>query len=659
MTGRKKENKNIESVIFNPDDLQIDDHVVISALEEKSFQYGMLLGLESAPDLTVHITKIIREILEFLYGGCSYDTIGIYERKSRNLSVFPLYKITPSYERNILKRSGECLKKKKEKISLVIKESRDVTEDRDEKTAVYGIKSCLCFEIGFPHEPFGMALIFSRDPLMEEKVNKTQLQTVLSHVCKVIIKVSSIVRNDQQKTVNIIEDMTEGVILFKEGKEMTIINTAAKKILGLPRKGGIDKATKDFITMIFLSLLKEFQTSGAPAEREIKISFPVEKILKMNITPTGENQKDALIVIRDITQFKEVERLKNDIISTVSHELRTPLTSIDGMVENMRKGILGDFNERQRDYLDRIKANIKRLASLINNFLDISKLEAGKITLIKDFYRIETLFDNVRRLLEQQMQDKKIEFRKDMPSQEVFAYYDMERMEQVFINLVYNALKFTHAGGTIMVKAYPAERGLLRLDVVDTGVGIEKDEFSRVFEKFSQLGRTYGAGEKGTGLGLAICKKIVEMHGGKISVKSPPDIKEWEKGSQFIVELPMKAEEELLSDIISESADNAAKQDNEFSVADIRLRQGTGEEDVAKLAASLKENIKQSTDIIFHFPKSNKIYIIIHCKNKDAYGISRRIKRLVGEKADKLKLYGYPKDFLDREDFASLRKKHE
>ncbi|MCK5708408.1 MAG: HAMP domain-containing histidine kinase [Candidatus Aureabacteria bacterium] len=639
------------SLLFDSNDLQIDDKAVLSALEERSFSYGIECGLKGTLDRFIYFAKISQEIIEVLYENIKLEAISIYEKENCRINVFPLKNLSNNYLNKIEEKVLSCAHEKKKHIKIETNTHSNIKVEDFKTKAITSFKKHICIPIDFKYEHYSFISIFSSDPDFEKKIKGQQFRAVLTRACKIIIKVSEIINSEHDKTNKIIEDMSEGIILFKEGEEISIINTAAKKILGLPRKGVIDSTKKEFVKMIFLSMLNEFRSASESVEKEIKLSYPEEKILKIYVSPTGEDQKDALILIRDITQFKEVDRLKNEIISTVSHELRTPLTAIDTMINNMRLGITGALSDKQKEYLSRIKSNIDRLASLINNFLDISKLESGKITLLKDFYTIEEIFDEVIKLLQDQLHNKKISIKKKISKKIDWAYIDKERMEQVLINLIYNAVKFTHVGGTIQVKTSLTKQKTLRIDIIDNGIGIEKDELTRIFQKFSQLGRVYGAGEKGTGLGLAICKKITEMHSGRIYVKSPPDIKNWPKGSQFVLEIPIINENTILQKIINSEIEKASEGSKEFSVISLIYPQKLSIDKLKDFVAQNKDSIKRTTDILFHFPKSHKMYIILQCKSKELKKITARIKRLNNNKNAVLKTYVYPKDFIDGNDF--------
>lgn len=231
-------------------------------------------------------------------------------------------------------------------------------------------------------------------------------------------------------------------------------------------------------------------------------------------------------------ELQKLDHLKSEFISTVSHELRTPLTIIREGVSLVNDEVLGDINESQADMLKDIIDSTDRLAKIINDLLDVSKLESGKLNL----YRKQTdTADMLTKLLKHfaiKANNNEIELVADFNGDLNPIYADNDRMIQVFSNLISNAIKFTPAQGKVSIRATNAG-DYVRVTVQDTGKGISTDDLGKLFDKFSQFGRTAGPGEKGTGLGLSIAKSLVEMHEGSISVES-----DLGKGSSFVCNLP-------------------------------------------------------------------------------------------------------------------------
>ncbi|MGD1873141.1 MAG: ATP-binding protein [Mastigocoleus sp.] len=254
----------------------------------------------------------------------------------------------------------------------------------------------------------------------------------------------------------------------------------------------------------------------------------------------------SVILIRDITQEKEIDRMKTDFISTVSHELRTPLTSVLGFASIIQEKLEEDIfpllssdNRKTKKTIRRVRDNIgiiiaeaERLTSLINDVLDIAKMEAGKLEWKKESVQIEKLIEHSLLVTSGLFQGGDLEVISDVESGLPDIIGDRDRLMQVIINLISNAVKFTYEG-SVTCRVRRIEQHIV-VSITDTGSGITPEDQQRVFEKFKQIGETLTDKPKGTGLGLPICKQIIEYHGGNIWVESQIDI-----GSTFSFSLPI------------------------------------------------------------------------------------------------------------------------
>jgi len=262
--------------------------------------------------------------------------------------------------------------------------------------------------------------------------------------------------------------------------------------------------------------------------------------LRIEMTPLRDisGEKFGVVTLmHDITKRKEIDRMKTEFISTVSHELRTPLTTMKEFVSIILDGIAGAVTDDQRNYLGIIKNNINRLTRIINNLLDISKIEAGRIELKKERINLSKIVAQELPNFKTQSKTKNINFVVNIPDNLSDVFVDVDKIIQVFTNLVGNAVKFTPPGGTIKIIC-EERNGFVQSTVEDSGIGLSKENLERVFEKFTQIDREPGTGERGTGLGLTISRGIVQMHKGKIWVES-----ELGAGSKFIFTLPFYSEE--------------------------------------------------------------------------------------------------------------------
>ena len=258
------------------------------------------------------------------------------------------------------------------------------------------------------------------------------------------------------------------------------------------------------------------------------------------IRDKDDNVIGFLHLARDVTEkkryeqrLKELDKMKSAFVSNVSHELRTPLTAIKASADNMLDRLIGDLNAKQVGYLTRIKSNSDRLARLINDLLDLSTIEAGKIDLRPANIPLVTLVKEAAESLRPVAAEKLINLTVMSADPGVIAWADRDKVIQVLMNLIGNALKFTPTRGEVTVAVAKNSAAWMQISVTDTGPGIPAEEVNKVFGRFYQIGQAGTQKTQGTGLGLAISKALVEMHGGKIWVES-----EAGKGSTFSFTLP-------------------------------------------------------------------------------------------------------------------------
>lgn len=230
---------------------------------------------------------------------------------------------------------------------------------------------------------------------------------------------------------------------------------------------------------------------------------------------------------------KQVERLKDEFVSTISHELRTPLSIIKEGTSLILDGIVGPVGAEQEKILRINRDNIDRLAHIIDNMLDIASLDMGRVTLKKQKVDLVKLVREAVALFEERAREKGVELRMRFSRKIFEAKVDPKRFEQILSALLGNAVKFTSQGWVEISLEWDGDR--LILQVNDTGMGIPAEDLPKLFRRFQQFGRKYGPGEQGTGLGLAIAKDLVELHGGQIQAQSQSG-----RGTQVTVVLPVK-----------------------------------------------------------------------------------------------------------------------
>jgi signal transduction histidine kinase len=220
-----------------------------------------------------------------------------------------------------------------------------------------------------------------------------------------------------------------------------------------------------------------------------------------------------------LEEVRRISKMKSDFVSAVSHELRTPLTSIKGYASILMTGKLGEVAEPIKDRLEKINKHSDGLVKLINDLLDISRIEAGRVEMKFEFHPLQQIVEAVADMLVPQLRDKKIELVQDIAPDLKPVFVDASQIERVFVNLANNAIKFTPAGGKITIKASDAGE-FIQVDISDTGIGIAENDLEKIFEEFYRVSNPINETVQGTGLGLSLVKRIIEAHKGKIWVKS-------------------------------------------------------------------------------------------------------------------------------------------
>jgi GGDEF domain-containing protein len=337
--------------------------------------------------------------------------------------------------------------------------------------------------------------------------------------------------------------------------------------------------------------------------------------------------------------------MKSELISNVSHELRTPLSTIQEGIALVFDGALGPIQEGQKDMLARVKTNIDRLARLINDLLDMSKLEAGRLELHKSSVNISAITEEVLSSFGNQVKNKKIQIKNLIKKDIAHLYLDPDRISQVLTNLIANSIKFTPANGCITLEVQDEEREV-KISVSDTGIGIARENIAGLFDRFSQFDRVYGPGERGTGLGLPISKEIVEMHGGSIWVES-----EAGKGSTFTFSLPRLAQDEIFREYLTAGLREAVLKDCPLSLVVIRMKnigKTKGYTD-AQVFAILRETeemiartLRRKSDIVSRYKDGEIIIaILMDTAKQDALAVKERMRQ---EVETEMHEKGWPKD---------------
>lgn len=373
---------------------------------------------------------------------------------------------------------------------------------------------------------------------LEEELRKTKEELTIQKwgIEKTLSGMKILVREIEKAKARdeaLLESIGEGVAAVDVQGKILFVNHAFEELLGWKQDEVVGKSMMEVIVredeagnqVPFEERILSQVLTGKKVTATMPVFYFVRKnktkfLVDIVVTPVIINNKivGAIEIFRDITKEKEIDKAKTEFISTVSHELRTPLAiTIEG-IGLVIDEIIGKINKKQKETLLIAKNNLQRLTSIINNILDISKIEAGKMKINKKLIDIAELIKKVVDDFRAKADKKGLQLRIVLPEKRMNIYVDPDKINQVLVNLINNSIKFTNTGHVeVGVKKFANE---IQCYVYDTGIGIANEDLPLAFEKFQQFDRQPESGEKGTGLGLAICKAIVVSHQGKIWIES-------------------------------------------------------------------------------------------------------------------------------------------
>lgn len=357
---------------------------------------------------------------------------------------------------------------------------------------------------------------------------------------------------DATKNAAIVESIADGVMVADPSGEIIQFNSAAERILGLPRRQVIGHDISDLAGLYaasggqrWLNALQSWMedpTQHRPGDSiQEQLQLDNDKVVSVVLSPVnmGDQFLGTVSVFRDISREIEVDRMKSEFVATVSHELRTPMTSIKGYADLLLLGAAGEVTEQQQRFLGTIKTNADRLSVLVNELLDISRIDRGVVKLNFQPTDVEEVISSGLAHLRGRIEnDKKdIHISSEIAPGLPLINGDFDKITQILNNLLDNAFNYTYPGGSVRVSAKADGDGLV-ISVADTGVGIPPENQSRIFERFFRGEDNQLVMEtSGTGLGLSIVKEYVKMHDGQIWLESAPG-----KGTTFFVRLPIITE---------------------------------------------------------------------------------------------------------------------
>lgn len=367
----------------------------------------------------------------------------------------------------------------------------------------------------------------------DQRVEK--LRENLTTVTRELLEKTLQLADQKNKVAAIIDGMGEGLLGCDHQGCIVHINQAARSLLA--------PIPEDTIGASILSAFPDvskaigfYSSSPGILDKKFVDMAKNQRDLRISVSPIFDEDKQRsagfVLIIQDRTEQAELDRMKSDLISIVSHELRSPLTSIKGYVDLLITGDLGAIPAEMKDYLSIVSSNANRLAALIDDMLDLSRIETGKLNMSFGKVEIKYLCDFVFLTMKPQAEQKKLQFSVHV-EEGLSVSGDQERLQQALTNLVSNAIKYTPTEGSVSIRAH-RKNGLVAIDVEDSGLGISPENQKKLFQKFFRVKNEMTRNIGGTGLGLCIAKSIVEAHDGYIELES-----EEGKGSRFTLSLPV------------------------------------------------------------------------------------------------------------------------
>lgn len=349
-----------------------------------------------------------------------------------------------------------------------------------------------------------------------------------------------VIHDNEDLMQSVLANMTGGILMVDCYGNVALINREAERILHIRGDQILGRSYQDLKRNYeFMKFMEQGIDTKELLREERTVYDPEERILQFDGVPMFEDDgsyRGMLFLLQDVTDIRRLEKMRSEFVANVSHELKTPIAAVKGFAETLLSGGVED-RETERSFLQIIHDEGERLNRLIGDILELSKIESKRVPLEYAPVHLKELFDGIFEMLRPSAAKKSITLLQDIP-EHLFIEGDEDRLTQIFMNLLSNAISYTLEGGRVKVDLEvigdDVEGEKVRVTVNDTGIGIPKKDLPRIFERFYRVDKARSRSSGGTGLGLSIVKHLVEVHHGTIRVESKVG-----EGSSFIVELPI------------------------------------------------------------------------------------------------------------------------
>jgi excisionase family DNA binding protein len=434
---------------------------------------------------------------------------------------------------------------------------------------------------------------------------------------------------------SLVPSMSEGLIVCRCDGEILLINPAAQSMLELLNRKitSLDEVERRLGELGAKDI--SLQNNGEESLRHevnLKGLRSCFVVIEKNIVRNDYGEIMAmLIILRDITAERNVDQMKDNFVSSVSHELRTPLTIVKAALSNLVDGTVGPLEKKQAHVIETAKRNIDRLATLVNDLLDLSRLESGQLALHRERVHIGMTLERVLPMFHKEANEQGVLLLVDVIPGLRDLYVDPSMFHQTIMNLMSNAVRY--ADSRVVIKARMLDEAHAQITITDDGPGLDKENMGRLFSKFEQINRPIGgSGYGGTGLGLAISRKVVERNGGKIWVESSVG-----RGSSFYFTMPFYDEDIRLNDLIKYAGRNG-DDDHYAAIAAIAINnmgdlmkqcdQKSIDAMMQWFQETLQENVLRSDDPLVRYNARCFVTVIRRGNNRTLLSLNSRIQKL-------------------------------
>lgn len=434
-----------------------------------------------------------------------------------------------------LNKAQEELDKRLNGLDALQKTSRLISTTLDENEIFRRLDQSLLMNLGFEKN---LVLIYDEDKILHARINlgftPEEVGAILSGLEKNNSLKEALVEGHTFSSVDSVKQARETIVRLFEVEHFILTPILTQNgVIGIlfignrSNAAAVTEGDRELIAILANQIGQSLENA-----RLFEEAYRSTQILESKVQERTRQLGSAL------EEVKHISKTKSEFISAVSHELRTPLTSIKGYAAILIAGKLGDIPDSVRERLEKINTHSDNLVKLINNLLDISRIESGRVEMKMEKCALAALVEGVHDLLTPQLKEKNIQWQVQIADDVPEVLVDKHQLERVFINLIGNAVKFTPAGGTIGVRVR-REAEEAAIEAYDTGIGIAKEDVGKLFDEFYRVDNAINQTVKGTGLGLSLAKKIVEAHKGRMWVTS-----ELNKGTTFHFTLPLKDKKE-------------------------------------------------------------------------------------------------------------------